>query len=542
MFLISELAIGFPDAPSGSALIRKHGLSSLAPVYEDFDGESGAASNPLDANGRVVRYVDEVVDVTVLDVDGAIVTSFTPAACATSVAVRHDMFNGTSTDGRIEVGGLTTLDGVLTKLQNSLGGGVDGDVVVNGVSSSISDALAASSSVSVFNVLTYGAIGNGTTDDSAAINAAVSAASALPGGTVYFPPGYTYLCNTSSISVSTSPIRLSGGGDGSVIKSTGAATTTLQVSVASGDGVVEISGLKFIAGASNASSAYSILVTGTVCPVRISGCSFVNNTTAGTAKTGTYAVYVVSTGPGSTMTGCYVSGMRILMTPATNIMSVSGCSFRDVQFRNSSANIAGSRFLQTTNAHHGFFLNSSSTESVAVSGCSFVGNYSTTPITSASLAFNGSFCSQGNRYMGCVPLDTGISYTSALGYIDSVRDSAVATYTSTGATDTYTPSQQFGRHVIYATGNSVTTVSFSSILSSYPGAKFDIFADSATASSHTLVLGTTGFSANVHTYTVNGQATAQTIRTLGFSNTLPTLGGKGNRIVLESDSGTSAIL
>jgi hypothetical protein len=46
-----------------------------------------------------------------------------------------------------------------------------------------------------FNVLDYGAVGNGVTDDSTAVQTAFDAASAAGGGTVYLPSG-TYLCNT----------------------------------------------------------------------------------------------------------------------------------------------------------------------------------------------------------------------------------------------------------------------------------------------------------------------------------------------------------
>jgi len=46
-----------------------------------------------------------------------------------------------------------------------------------------------------FNVKDYGAVGNGTTLDSPAVNAAIAAAGAAGGGTVTFPPG-TYLCGS----------------------------------------------------------------------------------------------------------------------------------------------------------------------------------------------------------------------------------------------------------------------------------------------------------------------------------------------------------
>jgi len=48
----------------------------------------------------------------------------------------------------------------------------------------------------VFNVKAYGAVGDGVTDDTAAVQAAISAAYAGVGGTIYFPAG-TYLLSTA---------------------------------------------------------------------------------------------------------------------------------------------------------------------------------------------------------------------------------------------------------------------------------------------------------------------------------------------------------
>jgi polygalacturonase len=47
----------------------------------------------------------------------------------------------------------------------------------------------------VFNVRDFGAVGDGATIDSPAINKAIDHAASLGGGTVYFPPG-TYACYT----------------------------------------------------------------------------------------------------------------------------------------------------------------------------------------------------------------------------------------------------------------------------------------------------------------------------------------------------------
>lgn len=58
----------------------------------------------------------------------------------------------------------------------------------------------------IYNVKSYGAVGNGTTDDTTAIQAAITACPA--GGMVYFPPG-NYKFSTLTIST---PITLQGGG------------------------------------------------------------------------------------------------------------------------------------------------------------------------------------------------------------------------------------------------------------------------------------------------------------------------------------------
>jgi hypothetical protein len=65
-------------------------------------------------------------------------------------------------------------------------------IIGNGTTREPLIAVGSSGSTIYFNVKTYGATGNGVTDDTAAINSAAAAASSAGGGTVYFPNG-TYL-------------------------------------------------------------------------------------------------------------------------------------------------------------------------------------------------------------------------------------------------------------------------------------------------------------------------------------------------------------
>ena len=78
----------------------------------------------------------------------------------------------------------------------------------------------------VFNVMAYGATGNGSTDDTSAIRAAISAANSAKGGVVFFPQG-NYLIS-GQLSIPGSGIQLVGAGQN-------ATAITVSSSYASGD-------------------------------------------------------------------------------------------------------------------------------------------------------------------------------------------------------------------------------------------------------------------------------------------------------------------
>jgi hypothetical protein len=74
-------------------------------------------------------------------------------------------------------------------------------------------------------VFTFGAVGNGTTDDTPAVVAGLAALAAVGGGALYFPGGYTYLLKQIDFSVLPDvPLDLTGDGYGSLIIRNGAIT------------------------------------------------------------------------------------------------------------------------------------------------------------------------------------------------------------------------------------------------------------------------------------------------------------------------------
>jgi hypothetical protein len=86
---------------------------------------------------------------------------------------------------------------------------------------------------------TYGATGNGTTDDTTAINAAVTAANTAGGGIVYFPPG-TYII--SAPIVGRDKVRFVGAGAG---QTTLRGRSTFAPTVSDGGGLIQWQGTPF---------------------------------------------------------------------------------------------------------------------------------------------------------------------------------------------------------------------------------------------------------------------------------------------------------
>lgn len=240
---------------SGSAYFYAPGSSTTeVTVYSDEDGLTPVAQPvALDAGGRATVYVRQQCRLIVLDSSGdvAVDVDRCVAVQATNVEVQNAGFSGTNltTLATGVAGGRTDLDTVLTRAYESFG---DTDFLVNG--SYIQDLIGDSTSVWL-NVRSsaYNAQGDGTTDDTARLQAAFTAAAVAAAAptsgdpvTVYIPPG-TYKIS-SAITITVSNIRVVGAGPGVTIIRQGTSAAnwfTLSSSVTN----VSFEGLGFTANA-----------------------------------------------------------------------------------------------------------------------------------------------------------------------------------------------------------------------------------------------------------------------------------------------------
>lgn len=191
MQVLSEFISGVRGAENGTARIYKRASSTEAVVYSNYDG-SQALSQPiaLDSYGGIECYVNEEVDVRVAAGDGTVIREFSPMLTANAVEYIGQSFTGKDyDDGASGVNKPTSVQAILDGWITSAGA-TDFEVIVNGVATTLKNAIASSAGV-FFNVQSpeFGAVGDGADDDTIAIQAALNAAGTAGGGIVLFPAG-----------------------------------------------------------------------------------------------------------------------------------------------------------------------------------------------------------------------------------------------------------------------------------------------------------------------------------------------------------------
>lgn len=191
MQLVAALSAGVRGAENGTATFTLRGTATPATLYSSFEGDAFVGSvATLDSHGAYEIYVNDLVDVVVKDSVGVALRSFTEGASAKLVEYSGQSFTGTNySGGPSGINKPTTAQAIFDAWYTSAGA-IDFKVDLGGVATNLSAAFAALGVTTFYNVKStaYGAAGNGTSDDTSAINAAISAAGVL-GGIVFFPAG-----------------------------------------------------------------------------------------------------------------------------------------------------------------------------------------------------------------------------------------------------------------------------------------------------------------------------------------------------------------
>ncbi len=206
MHRIEALISGIRGAEAGTVSLYQRGTTTPVTCYTDFEGTAtfSGSSVSLDANGRAVVFVNELVDVVARSSLGATVVEWTAGDSAPCVELRSLSATGTAySGGAVAPGNPTTVKAWADSWVASAGA-PDFKVDINGVDTDLDSAFAAVAGLRYFVVTdpTYGAVGDGVTNNLGPFQAALNAASAAGGGVVFVPRG-TFRINGQLTSYAT---------------------------------------------------------------------------------------------------------------------------------------------------------------------------------------------------------------------------------------------------------------------------------------------------------------------------------------------------
>jgi len=200
MHLLTVLASGVTGCEGGYALVSQRGTAQPATCYTDFEGLTAVAStttqHTLDSDGRAVLYVDEVVDIVPYTSAGVAQTGWTEGVSGAAVEYNGQSFTGTDYDDASTGADKPVMHRTLLNKWKDSAGAIDWKVQADVAATPATMNL---KSIGVTVGMTwycvtdpvYGAKGDGSTDDAAAIQAAIDAAELAGGGVVLLPPTST---------------------------------------------------------------------------------------------------------------------------------------------------------------------------------------------------------------------------------------------------------------------------------------------------------------------------------------------------------------
>lgn len=266
MHHLSALSSGYPQAAGGTARIYARGTQTRVTYYTDFEASSSASTDVvLNSYGQAEVYVDQVVDVWLYSSSGAFLKTVTVGSKASAVEIISPSLNGTDYTTAVTARNKPTTVEDAFDLWYTLAGNAVFPYVnpFNTGALSLSEAIGEGQN-GEFSVKKYGAVGDGSTNDTAAIANAILAATANDGGVLVFPPG-TYRTTLAT----TIPTGVSVRGCGGEVSVLSIDSATEHAIVFSGTSAVFMHGMGVIPAQSNTGTL--VRVTGGT--LNMSACS-----------------------------------------------------------------------------------------------------------------------------------------------------------------------------------------------------------------------------------------------------------------------------